>query len=140
LPEDSRRCRQQRCSFRTISSLPGGDPRGTFVLEGIGAPRRCWLEKLLLKWSGLRNYYCGGPITNDPELPVVKAATVVTGSATSITVTESKATKTLTINQFTEIIVNGEKATAADLKPGMTANVTLGLTGRKPGRIGAAGK
>lgn len=74
------------------------------------------------------------------EPPVVKAPTIVSVTATSITVTEAKATKTLTINQFTEIMVNGQKATAADLKPGMIVNVTLATDPTKAGRIVATGK
>ena len=47
-------------------------------------------------------------------------------SGNTVTVSDSKTTKTLTVTQFTEITVNGQKATAADLKPGMTVSVTLG--------------
>src|ERR1700736_731748 len=46
--------------------------------------------------------------------PQIKAPTITSVTATSITVTDEKATKTLTINQFTEITVNGQRATAAD--------------------------
>jgi hypothetical protein len=72
--------------------------------------------------------------------PPVKAPTISSVTATSITVAEEKTTKTLTINQFTEITVNGQKATAADLKPGMTVNVTLGTDPSKASRISATGK
>jgi hypothetical protein len=44
----------------------------------------------------------------------------------SITVTDENTTKTVTVTQFTEIIVNGRRATFADLKPGM--EVSLGLS------------
>ena len=74
------------------------------------------------------------------EPPKIKAPTITAVTATSITVTEEKATKTLAITQFTEITVNGVKATAADLKPGMTVNVTLGTDPTKAGRIVATGK
>jgi hypothetical protein len=74
------------------------------------------------------------------EPPKIKAPTITAVTATSITVTEDKATKTLAINQFTEIVVNGQKATAADLKPGMTVNITLGTDPTKAGRIVATGK
>ncbi len=43
----------------------------------------------------------------------------------TITVTEGNASKTYTFNQFTEVNVNGQKATIADLKGGMVVNVTL---------------
>jgi hypothetical protein len=70
----------------------------------------------------------------------VKGPTISSVTATSITVTDEKATKTLTINQFTEITVNGQRATASDLKPGMTVNVTLGTDPSKASRIVATGK
>ena len=72
--------------------------------------------------------------------PQIKAPTITSVTATSITVTEEKATKTLTINQFTEITVNGQRATAADLKPGMTVSITLGTDSSKASRIVATGK
>ena len=46
----------------------------------------------------------------------------------------------LGITQFTEITVNGRKATAAELKPGMTVNVTLGTDPSKASRINATEK
>ena len=61
-------------------------------------------------------------------------------SATSITISEGKTAKTLAITQFTEITVNGVKATAAELKPGMNVSVTLGTDPTKAGRINATGK
>ena len=61
-------------------------------------------------------------------------------SANSITVTEAKVVKTLTITQFTEITVNGQKATIAELKPGMTVSVTLGTDPTRASRVNATGK
>ena len=61
-------------------------------------------------------------------------------TATSITVTENKTTKTFTITQFTEINVNGQRATVADLKPGMKVVVALGTDSTKASRINASGK
>ena len=74
------------------------------------------------------------------EPPVIKAPTIVSVTATSVTVTEEKSTKTLTINQFTEITVNGQRATAANLKPGMTVNIALGTDPKIASRISATGK
>ena len=74
------------------------------------------------------------------EPPVVQGPTIASVTATSITVAEAKTTKTLGINQFTEIMVNGQKATAAELKPGMTVQVTLGTDPSKASRILATGK
>jgi hypothetical protein len=72
--------------------------------------------------------------------PLIKVPTISSVTATSITIAEDKITKTLTINQFTEINVNGQRATVADLKPGMAANVTLGTDPSKASRINATGK
>src|SRR6186997_682758 len=69
------------------------------------------------------------------QTPVISSV-----SATSITITEGKTAKTLGITSFTEITVNGQKATAAELKPGMNVNVTLGTDPTKASRINATGK
>jgi hypothetical protein len=61
----------------------------------------------------------------------------VTGN--TITVTEEKTTRAFTVTQFTEITVNGQRATIADLKPGMTVNVTIGVDPSQAGRINATG-
>ena len=72
--------------------------------------------------------------------PQIKAPTISSVTATSVTVMEDKTTKTLAINQFTEISVNGQRATAADLKPGMTVTIALGTDPSKASRINATGK
>ena len=72
--------------------------------------------------------------------PPIQTPTITSATATSITVTEGKTSKTLGINQFTEITVNGQKATAAELKPGMAVTVTLGTDSTKAARINATGK
>lgn len=52
--------------------------------------------------------------------------TVITSvTASSVTVKEDTTTKTLAISAVTDITVNGQKATAADLKPGMIVSLTL---------------
>jgi len=61
----------------------------------------------------------------------------VTGN--TITVTEEKTTRAFIVTQFTEITVNGQRATIADLKPGMTVNVTIGVDPSQAGRIIATG-
>ncbi|MEY2548504.1 MAG: hypothetical protein QOD64_1086 [Verrucomicrobiota bacterium] len=66
--------------------------------------------------------------------------TIVAVTADSLTIKDAQASKTLGISQFTEINVNGRKSTAADLKPGMTVNVTLGTDPSKASRINATGK
>lgn len=73
------------------------------------------------------------------EAPVPKAPVIASVTPTAITVTEDKGTKTYTITQFTEINVNGQRATIADLKPGMGVTVTLGTDASKASRINASG-
>jgi hypothetical protein len=66
--------------------------------------------------------------------------TVVTAvTADAITVSVDKASKTYGVTQFTEIKLNGQPAKLADLKAGMTVNVTMGLDPLKASRIEAAG-
>jgi hypothetical protein len=72
--------------------------------------------------------------------PIIKQPTIAAVTTDSVTVKDDKGAKTLTISQFTEINVNGRKATVADLKPGMTVNVTLGTDASKASRINATSK
>ncbi len=66
--------------------------------------------------------------------PVISAV-----KANAITVTGEKTTRTFTVSRFTEINVNGQRATLADLKPGMTASVTIGMDPSTASRINATG-
>src|SRR6266446_4896259 len=75
-----------------------------------------------------------------PTPPMIQSPTIAAVTADSITVKEAQVTKTLTITQFTEINVNGRKATVAELKPGMMVNVTLGTDPSKVSRINATAK
>ena len=68
------------------------------------------------------------------QAPVISS---VTGN--TITVTQEKATRAFTITRFSEITVNGQKATVADLKPGMTATVTIGVDPSQASRVVATG-
>ncbi|HVF72670.1 MAG TPA: hypothetical protein VM940_13785 [Chthoniobacterales bacterium] len=81
-----------------------------------------------------------GASKKKPTPPPIHTPTIASVTADSITVTEAKTTKTLGITQFTEITVNGQKATAAELKAGMGVNVTLGTDPTKAARINATGK
>jgi hypothetical protein len=65
------------------------------------------------------------------------AISSVTGNA--ITVSDQNTTRTLTMTQFTEITVNGQRASIADLKPGMTVSITLGTDSSRAARINATG-
>ncbi|MEN3371238.1 MAG: hypothetical protein V7609_3381 [Verrucomicrobiota bacterium] len=82
----------------------------------------------------------GASKKKDSPPPLIKAPTITAVTATSITVAEGKIIKTLGITQFTEITLNGQKATAAELKPGMTVSITLGTDPTKASRINASGK
>jgi hypothetical protein len=66
--------------------------------------------------------------------PVISS---VTGN--TITVSDQNTTRTLTITQFTEITVNGQRASIADLKPGMTVSITIGMDPSRAARINATG-
>ena len=71
--------------------------------------------------------------TPPPQLGSV----ITSATPTSITVSEAKASKTFTLTKFTEITVNGQKGTAADLKPGMIVNVTMGTDRTQASRVSA---
>ena len=73
-------------------------------------------------------------VTPAYQQPVIAS---VTGNA--ITVSDQKTTRTFTVSQFTEINLNGQRATIADLKPGMTVNVTIGTDPTRASRINAEG-
>ena len=72
--------------------------------------------------------------------PLIQSPIIAAVAADSITVKDGPVTKTLTITQFTEIKLNGRKANASELKPGMIANVTLGTDPSKVSRINAMAK
>src|SRR2546423_423163 len=72
--------------------------------------------------------------------PMIQSPTITAVTADSITVKQAQVTKTLTITQFTEINVNGRKATVAELKPGMIVDVALGTDATKASRINATAK
>jgi hypothetical protein len=50
-----------------------------------------------------------------------------------------KTLRLYTISPFTEVTVNGRRATIADLKPGMKVSITLGTDPTKLARIVANG-
>jgi hypothetical protein len=61
-------------------------------------------------------------------------------SPTAVTISDSKTTRALTVTQFTEITVNGQKAALAELKPGMVVSVVLGASPTQASRIVATSK
>ncbi|SRR6266568_6296715 len=72
-------------------------------------------------------------------VPVYHAPVISSVNGNAITVSDEKTTKTFTVTQFTEINVNGQRATIGDLKPGMTANVTIATDPSRASRINAEG-
>lgn len=76
------------------------------------------------------------PKAKPPETHVTVIASV---TPQSITINEDKVTKAFAITQFTEITVNGQRATVNELKPGMSVTVGLGGDPSKASRIDAGG-
>ncbi len=88
---------------------------------------------VLLALSVIAPAFAGGKKKGSEYHDTVIAS--VAGNA--LTITEDKATKTFPTTQFTEITVKGQRATLADLKPGMAVSVTLGTDGVSASRIAA---
>jgi hypothetical protein len=82
----------------------------------------------------------GGSKKKPSPPPQSQSPTITSVTANSITVMEGKMAKTLLITQFTEINVNGQRATVADLKPGMTVTFVISTDATKASRINATGK
>ena len=94
----------------------------------------CALIQILLPDPGLaagRKKKVSPPDQVDPVISNV--------TANSITVTSRRETRTFIVSPFTEVNVNGQKGTIADLKSGMNVNVTIGLDPTRAGRIVASG-
>ena len=71
--------------------------------------------------------------------PPYQAPVIASVTGNTITVSEEKTARTFIITQFTEINVNGQRAAVADLKPGMTVGVTIGVDPTRASRINATG-
>lgn len=72
------------------------------------------------------------------EPPKPRGTVIATVTPESITITENATTKTFAITRFTEILVKGQRATLADLQPGMAVSVTLASDPTKASRINAS--
>ena len=88
------------------------------------------LTALLLSGTALAGSRGGGgsDFTTKPKKgrpPQHHETTIASATATSLTIKEDKTQRTFAISPFTEITVNGQKAGAADLKPGMFVSVTM---------------
>ena len=57
--------------------------------------------------------------------PPVHETVISSVSGNTVTITDEKTSKTVTVTQFTEVIINGAKAKLDDLRPGMVVNLTL---------------
>ena len=58
--------------------------------------------------------------------PAPTQQTVISNvSGNSITVTDQKAAKTVTVTPLTEVMINGQKGSLGDLKPGMVVSLVL---------------
>jgi hypothetical protein len=82
----------------------------------------------------------GSSIYKPKNVPPPPQMVIASVTANAMTVSQDKVTKTYAVTQFTEINVNGQRATIADLKPGMTVSVTSGTDPSKASRIVATGK
>jgi hypothetical protein len=71
--------------------------------------------------------------------PKYHLAVISSVTGNTITVTQEKVTRAFTITRFSEIMVNGQRATIADLKPGMTVSVTIGVDPSQASRVVATG-
>ena len=69
--------------------------------------------------------FAKGKKTTHTPAPTPHDIVISTISGNSITITDDKTTKTITATPLTEVTVNGQKASFADLKPGMTVSLVL---------------
>src|SRR6185312_14652646 len=68
---------------------------------------------------------CFAKVTKKATPAPVHEPTITNVSGNTITVTDDKSARAITVSSVTEVIVNGQKGTIADLKPGMTVSLTL---------------
>lgn len=69
--------------------------------------------------------HAGGRKPAAKPKPTPSKTTVTDVTPTGITISDDKGSKKLNVTPFTEIIVNGQKATLADVKAGMVVDVAL---------------
>src|SRR5437868_15086917 len=83
--------------------------------------------------------FAGGRKKKASPAPKYHATVISSVTGNTITVTQDKVTRAFTITRFSEIIVNGQKATMVDLKPGMTVTITIGVDPSQASRVVATG-
>jgi hypothetical protein len=123
----------------------------TLIKKAVERPRETGLRTLKGLWwfyvlvsavlvlataISVYEFQRSGPVTR-VELAGLVIASVTPGT---LMLTEGKVTKAITLAPTTNINVNGQKATAAELKPGMTVKVTLDPDPSTASRIDATGK
>ena len=81
----------------------------------------------------------GGRKKRTTPPPQAQPTLISNVSGNAITVSDDKVTRTFVITQFTEINVNGQRATVADLRPGMVVKVTMDTDPARASRINANG-
>ena len=94
---------------------------------------------VLLLTLGVTPAFAGTKKKRTSPAPKNQPPVISSIAGNTVTVTEGKTTRAFTVTQFTEVTVNGQRATIADLKPGMTANVTIGMDPTHAARINATG-
>ena len=94
---------------------------------------------VLLAALGTAPVYAGGKKKKTSPAPKYQPPVISSVTANTITVTQEKVTRAFTVTRFSEITVNGQRATIADLKPGMTVSVTIGVDPSQAGRVVATG-
>jgi hypothetical protein len=95
----------------------------------------CVVSALIAIFTTTSGFGRGKKKAAPPPQPILISS--VSGNA--ITVSDDKITRTFVMTQFTEINVNGQRGTVADLKPGMVVNVTIGTDPTRASRITANG-
>jgi hypothetical protein len=83
--------------------------------------------------------FAGGKKKKATSAPAYHQPVISSVTGNAITVSEQNTTRTFTVTQFTEINVNGQRGSIADLKPGMNASVTIGVDRSRAARINATG-
>jgi len=68
---------------------------------------------------------CFAKVTKKSTPAPIHEPTITNVSGNTITVTDDKSARAINVSSVTEVIVNGQKGTVADLKPGMTVALTL---------------
>ena len=86
--------------------------------------RRMLLAVIMLALLGAPAEAGGRKAAVKPKATPAKT-TVTNVTPTRLTITDDRGSKALNVTPFTEITVNGQKATLADVKSGMVVDVAL---------------